>query len=101
MSHILANLQVLQDPQWPEEFPFRDDLFMRFDETTDTVFYEQPRFVAHIDDRAIKALTQYYDSQFPKDESSRKSTAILDLCSSWISHYPKDFEAGRIVGEHP
>jgi hypothetical protein len=30
----------------------------RYDETSDSKFYEQPRFVAHIDDSAIKALTQ-------------------------------------------
>ena len=30
----------------------------RYDETSDSQFYEQPRFVAHIDDGAIKALTQ-------------------------------------------
>ncbi len=25
--------------------------------------------------------------------------AVLDLCSSWISHYPKGYTAGRIAGE--
>lgn len=29
-----------------------------YDETSDAIFYEQPRFVTHIDDGAINALTQ-------------------------------------------
>jgi hypothetical protein len=24
--------------------------------------------------------------------------ALLDICSSWISHYPKGYTAGRITG---
>lgn len=30
----------------------------RYDESSDAEFYEQPRFVTHIDDGAIKSLTQ-------------------------------------------
>ena len=73
-------------------------MFQRFDETSDSNFYAQPRFVTHIDDNAIKALKEYYDTQLPKDPEVRKDTAILDLCSSWISHYPDGFSAGRVVG---
>ena len=29
-----------------------------YDETSDALFYEQPRFVTHIDDGAIGALTK-------------------------------------------
>lgn len=50
--------QVLLDPKWPQAFPFKPENFERYDESSDTLFYEQPRFVAHIDDNAIKALTQ-------------------------------------------
>lgn len=64
----------------------------------DTQFYDSPRFVTHIDDRAIEAITKYYDSQFPKDAAARESLAVLDMCSSWISHYPKGFSAGRVAG---
>ena len=64
----------------------------------DTQFYDSPRFVTHIDDRAIQAVTQYYDSQFPKDSAARQELAVLDMCSSWISHYPKGFSAGKVAG---
>lgn len=50
--------QVLADPVWPNEFPFTEDDFKRFDETPDSFFYGQPRFVTHIDDGAIAALTK-------------------------------------------
>ena len=54
--------------------------------------------MTHIDDNAIKAVQQYYDSQFPKDAEARQQLAVLDMCSSWISHYPKGFTAGRVAG---
>ena len=51
-------LQILQNPNFPETFPFRPEEFQRYDETPDTSFYSQPRFVTHIDDGAIAALTK-------------------------------------------
>ena len=88
----------MKDPQWPEKFPFRDDMFARYDETADSSFYTEPRFVTHIDDNAIKALTQHYEREFPRDGSARQQTAVLDMCSSWISHYPPGFTASRVAG---
>ena len=57
----------------------------------------QPRFVTHIDDGAIKALTAYYASVFPLPGPS---VQLLDICSSWISHYPRGYDSscGRIAG---
>ena len=39
----------------------------------------------HIDEGAIAGLTHYYDREI-KDGSD-----VLDICSSWVSHYPRDF----------
>ncbi len=39
---------------------------------------------------------RYYEKEFPA--SGKDDVAILDLCSSWISHYPKNYTAGRIAG---
>lgn len=88
--------RVLEEPNWPAKFPFRPENFARYDETSDTLFYDAPRFVTHIDDNAIKALTQYYAQVFPK--SGSPDVAVLDICSSWVSHYPQGFTAGRVVG---
>ena len=52
--------------------------------------------MTHIDDAAIGALTDFYASAFPP--SGAPGTALLDICSSWISHYPKGYKADRIAG---
>ena len=53
-----VTLQVLEDPRWPEAWPFKPDDFGRYDESPDTVFYSSPRLVYHIDDKAVGALTK-------------------------------------------
>ena len=58
----------------------------------DEAFYAQPRFVTHIDDGAIAAVTQLYREFFPTDG------AILDLMSSWISHLPPEARYGSCGG---
>lgn len=88
--------KVLEDPRWPERFPFRTDDFVRYDESPDKIFYEAPRYVYHIDDSAVKALTEYYRKTFPP--SGAPDVAILDICSSWVSHYPEGYKAGKISG---
>lgn len=40
---------------------------------------------------------RFYGQVFPA--SGRDDVAILDMCSSWISHYPKGYKAGKVVGE--
>jgi hypothetical protein len=66
--------------------------FKRQDESDDGIFYESPRLVYHIDDSAVGALTSYYSGNFKEGED------VLDICSSWVSHYPKDWKGGNIVG---
>jgi SAM-dependent methyltransferase len=58
--------------------------FEKLDPTPDTEFYDQPRFVTHIDDDAIAAVTQSYRETLPPDG------AVLDLMSSWVSHFPAE-----------
>jgi len=70
---------------WPPEWPFPPEAFARQDESDDADFYSTPRLVYHIDEGAVRALTNYYKDNIPAD------SAILDICSSWVSHYPADF----------
>ncbi len=91
MSRISVN-DVLKNPQWPETWPFSPDDFKRQDQSNDSVFYYQPRFVYHIDDYAVEALTKYYSTKLKSDSD------ILDICSSWVSHYPKDLKFKSAVG---
>ena len=72
--------------------PLPEEAFGRYDETPDEEFYKTPRFVTHIDDRAIAAVTQLYRELFPPDGE------ILDLMSSWISHLPPEIEYHRVIG---
>jgi hypothetical protein len=74
------------------ESRFPADAFRRQDESPDEEFYRSPRFVTHIDDRAIAAVTQLYREYFPADG------AVLDLMSSWISHLPPKIEYHRVIG---
>jgi len=87
---------VLEKPEWPAEFPLLPRDFQRYDETPDSKFYASPRFVTHIDDKAIKALTEWYRQHLPV--SGLRDSAVLDMCSSWVSHYPMGYKAGRVVG---
>ena len=97
---------------WPQQYPFKEEDFQRFDEynfdfnhptfdiglssllyipsklkvvmcrSPDSLFYDAPRFVTHIDDPAIAALTKYYSKVFPP--SNTPGICILDMCSSWV-----------------
>eukprot|EP00980_Cylindrotheca_fusiformis_P029772 scaffold23834_cov132-Cylindrotheca_fusiformis.AAC.4 len=71
--------------EWPQSPPFRSEDFFRADTTDDSGFYIVPRLVYHIDEPAVASLTQYYRNNIPKGSD------ILDICSSWVSHYPLEF----------
>ncbi|MPY65353.1 methyltransferase domain-containing protein [Deinococcus sp. SDU3-2] len=68
------------------------EAFRRVDETPDERFYAQPRFVTHIDDAAIAAVTGLYREYFPPGGH------ILDLMSSWVSHLPPEVEYAGVTG---
>ena len=72
--------------------PLPADLFRRQDETPDAEFYHHPRFVTHLDDAALAAVTQLYREYFSP------GTALLDLMSSWVSHLPPEIAYRRVVG---
>lgn len=55
---FVAGGQILEEPNWPESWPFSPADFQRYDESKDERFYDAPRFVTHIDDGAIAALTR-------------------------------------------
>jgi len=68
-----------------------DRPFARLDTSKDALFYQEPRFVEHVDEQAVRRLTDYVGSvvQGQKgDDGSATPPAVLDLCSSWTSHIP-------------
>lgn len=82
---------VLASPKWPDEWPFTENDLRRQDETDDGIFYSVPRFVYHVDEKAVAALTEYYATEFPKlAKKEGEKPAVLDLCASHVSHFPND-----------
>ena len=59
---------------------FPPGFFDRVDEGDDAAFYAPPRLVTHIDDGAIGAVGELYDEL-------RVTGDVLDLMSSWVSHF--------------
>ncbi len=72
------------------EFPA--GAFDREDGDPDAEFYDVPRLVTHIDDYAVAAVGEVY-RRFLKPGGD-----YLDLMSSWVSHFPGDFEIGSLTG---
>ena len=70
---------------WSEPLPRRD-------ESDDALFYSFERFVTHIDDGAIDAVTALYR------ERLAPGSRVLDLMSSWISHLPEEMSYAEVVG---
>ncbi len=66
--------------------------FSKADPSPDTAFYRQPRFVTHIDDGAIAAVTALYRELLPPGGD------ILDLMSSWVSHLPPNMRYSSVTG---
>jgi hypothetical protein len=74
----------------PTDF-FSDRPFDREDEQPDPLFYAGPRFVNHLDDRAISVITGLYAGLL------RPGMRVLDLMSSWTSHLP-DVSFSEVAG---
>ena len=74
----------------PSRFP--PEFFQRVDDGNDAQFYEMPRLVVHIDDGAIEAVGRLFRQLIPENAE------VLDLMSSWRTHWPGDYPRQRIVG---
>ncbi|KAI9009254.1 hypothetical protein DFJ74DRAFT_711529 [Hyaloraphidium curvatum] len=99
-----ASTDVIEDviptASYPPKWPYLPPDFARMDENDDSFFYMSPRFVTHIDDAAISALTSFYSAEFDAytNGDREKPIDVLDICSSWISHLPTDRKYGKVVG---
>ena len=74
------------------EPPFSPEFFEREDESNDALFYTEPRLLVHIDDQAIAAVSQLFLDLLSPD------SVVLDLMSSWRSHWPQDHPKERMMG---
>ena len=71
---------------------FTPEQFQREDEEDDRNFYVYPRKVVHIDDGAIAAVGRLFKEFIPED------SVVLDLMSSWRSHWPEGHPKQSLVG---
>ena len=71
---------------------FGREAFERDDAGDDGGFYERPRMVQHIDDRAVMTISNLYGRLIPS------GSRVLDLMSSWTSHLPDGLETESVTG---
>lgn len=64
----------------------------KLDLADDALFYDQPRFVTHVDENFIDQLTQLYRDRLAPEMQ------VLDLMSSWVSHLPGEMRFARVEG---
>lgn len=76
----------------PDKADFPPDAFKKWDLADDCEFYAHPRFVTHIDETAIAALTSFYRETLPT------GGVLLDLMSSWVSHLPSEAAYAEVIG---
>ena len=77
---------ALDKTVYPAQWPYTARDFFRLDGSDDAEFYAEPKLVKHLEDQTLAALTRFYAAVFPKDQAFD----ALGICSSWISHYPKE-----------
>jgi len=64
----------------------------KIDESDDSEFYSNPKFVYHLDANFRKYLTKTYEREIDNDSK------ILDLMSSWDSYLPKGLSYKKVIG---
>jgi hypothetical protein len=105
-SQLYTELQdALSDFSSLDEGEFALEDFYRLDESSDDIFYSNPRFVEHINPSAVKALTAFHGEVLTMHSmkgasiDSGRRLNVLDLCSSWVSHVPVEgIQFNRFVG---
>ena len=64
----------------------------KLDDADDTLFYDVPRFVTHVDEGFIQQLTDLYRSRL------KPNTRVFDMMSSWVSHLPEEIKFAHVEG---
>ena len=64
----------------------------KLDETNDSLFYSNPKFVYHLDSNFRRNLSDLYEKEI------ESNSTILDLMSSWDSYLPKNIRNKKVIG---
>ncbi|MBW2527079.1 MAG: class I SAM-dependent methyltransferase [Deltaproteobacteria bacterium] len=87
----LRKLRASQSRRFRESLSPED--FSRRDESDDALFYWQDRFVAHLDNQALRTVEQVVGKLLTDDDQR-----VLDLMASWDSHVPPSRNLAQLVG---
>lgn len=75
----------------PTDF-FEPSDFARADENPDPLFYQKPRMVQHLDDRALEVVRELYG------RFVQPGMRVLDLMAAWDSHLPPEVNLQQVTG---
>eukprot|EP00933_Yihiella_yeosuensis_P021052 TRINITY_DN16752_c1_g1_i1.p1 TRINITY_DN16752_c1_g1~~TRINITY_DN16752_c1_g1_i1.p1 ORF type:complete len:854 (+),score=160.01 TRINITY_DN16752_c1_g1_i1:264-2564(+) len=95
--HSQVTLAFKAQHDWvPASWPYKEEDFKRMDESDDAAMYAEPRFVNHLDESSLQRLREVYRAFF---SAASEGFSVLDMCSSWISHFPDDLlkKASRVA----
>lgn len=81
----------------PSAWPYEEADFSRMDERPDDQMYAEPRLAEHLDLDSLQSITDTYEAIFKACPDGFK---VLDLCSSWNSHYPAEIQRASQVAVH-
>ena len=87
-----AASRALDGYAWPAEFPYSERDLTPDWAGKDGLFYFYPKFVQHAGEECRASLTRFYECALPAEDGD-----VLDLCSSFTSHFPKGWKARRCV----
>ena len=92
-ARLSPNSRALDGVSWPEAFPYsKKDLTPDWD-GKDGMFYALPKLGHHAGEECRSSLTKFYECALPPSGTGD----VLDLCSSFTSHYPDKYKAKRCV----
>ena len=92
-ARLSPNSRALDGVSWPEAFLYsKKDLTPDWD-GKDGMFYALPKLGHHAGEECRSSLTKFYECALPPSGTGD----VLDLCSSFTSHYPDKYKAKRCV----
>ena len=91
VPHALSTYKSKVFETWevPETFPYSQKDLTPEDTSDDRLFYLLPKLVHHAGEESRHSLMNYYDLILPRSAGGK----VLDLCSSFTSHYPPRWKA--------
>ena len=80
------------DEAWPEQFPYSAKDLTPTSAGNDRLFYILPKFSQHAGEECRASIARFYECALPARDGD-----VLDLCSSFTSHYPEGWRGRRCV----